>query len=221
MKALILEDHEMFRDILHVILREEAAEAEIFLAGTLEAARDFMRSHEITYLIADIELPDGDGLKFVQEASESNPRLCVLAVSAQIDEMTLRRVSFAPIVGFVDKTTETMSSLRSAICETMTWNPYFSESALSFKRSDRRVLLDPYATLTDKERELLELFALGLCDKTIATRIGGRVKTIQTHRKNAMAKLGVSSVGELIRHCLRYGYIHAIDFKREQVSVPI
>jgi two-component system response regulator NreC len=61
--------------------------------------------------------------------------------------------------------------------------------------------------LTDREREVLTWLARGLSSREVATELGISVRTVETHRANLMAKLGVKSVAMLIQTAIREGLI--------------
>jgi DNA-binding CsgD family transcriptional regulator len=61
----------------------------------------------------------------------------------------------------------------------------------------------PSSTLTDREREVLQLLAEGRTSKEVAAELGIGTKTADTHRANVMRKLGVRSLGELVRFAIR------------------
>ena len=65
------------------------------------------------------------------------------------------------------------------------------------------------ATLTQREREVLQLIAEGRSNKEVATALGIGVKTVETHRANLMTKLDLHSVADLVRYAIRNGIIVA------------
>ncbi|HXH62884.1 MAG TPA: response regulator transcription factor, partial [Gemmatimonadales bacterium] len=67
--------------------------------------------------------------------------------------------------------------------------------------------LDPYDTLTDREREVFHLSARGASHKEIARRLGISPRTAETHRGHAMHKLGLTNRTDLIRFALARGII--------------
>ena len=62
-----------------------------------------------------------------------------------------------------------------------------------------------FATLTDREREVLQLLAEGKTTKWIAGDLGISVKTVETHRRNIMEKLDLHSIAELTKYAVREG----------------
>ena len=64
-----------------------------------------------------------------------------------------------------------------------------------------------YATLSAREREVLQLLAEGKSTKDVAARLHVSIKTVDTHRSNIMEKLGLYSIAELTRYAIREGII--------------
>ena len=67
----------------------------------------------------------------------------------------------------------------------------------------------PGAPLTPREREVLQLLAEGKTNKEVAAALGIGLKTVETHRMNLMAKLGLHSVVDLVRYAIRNGIVNA------------
>jgi DNA-binding NarL/FixJ family response regulator len=62
---------------------------------------------------------------------------------------------------------------------------------------------------TTREREIIQLLAEGNSNKEVATKLGISVKTVETHRAAIMRKLGLHSIGELVRYAIRNKFIEA------------
>jgi DNA-binding NarL/FixJ family response regulator len=67
-----------------------------------------------------------------------------------------------------------------------------------------------YGRLTNREREIFQLFAEGRGNSAISDLLAIRVKTVQTHRTRIMKKLGLGSVAELVRYAIRHGLVHPL-----------
>lgn len=73
-------------------------------------------------------------------------------------------------------------------------------AAKSGRRIDRGPVVE--RRITEREKEVLRLAALGYKNKEIAEQLGVRVKTVETHRANIMNKLALRNVAELIRYAI-------------------
>lgn len=79
-------------------------------------------------------------------------------------------------------------------------SPLTEKDIESYRQALRSERLDPYDTLTARERQVLRAVAEGQSNKQIALTLGIRHRTVETHRANLMSKLGLRSSGELIRY---------------------
>jgi len=88
----------------------------------------------------------------------------------------------------------------------------FSERAIAaYSQKAQSAPLDPYETLTTREREVLHLAAEGLSATDISARLSISPRTVEIHRANAMHKLNLRSQAELIRYALRRGILPMED----------
>ena len=69
--------------------------------------------------------------------------------------------------------------------------------------------MDPYETLSPRERQVLQLAAEGNSNPSISEKLGISPRTVETHRANLMRKLDVRSVAQLVRLAIREGLIEA------------
>jgi DNA-binding NarL/FixJ family response regulator len=83
-----------------------------------------------------------------------------------------------------------------------------SETLLNTVRSPHKDPAPP-STLTEREREIVQLLAEGKSNKETAQALGISVRTVETHRAAVMRKLGVTSIVKLVRYAVREGFIKA------------
>ncbi len=211
MKALVIEDQMMFRDVVVSLLRERLGCKEVTTGASCAAAREVFVPDRFDLAVLDLDLPDGDGLELARDFTLRDPHLRVLAISAQTDAYTLSRVLDSGAVGFVDKTQEDLVHLEKALREVLEWRMYFSRSVHDSLVQRRR---DPKGfdkLLTEKETELMKYFGLGLRNEEIAPRAGIEASTVHGHRRAVMRKLGLSSSLQLMRYALLTGFTRVSD----------
>jgi two-component system response regulator NreC len=214
LKALVVEDHAMFRNVVVRTLLDKLKFDEVNEAGTCTLAKETFAPDVFDLVVLDFDLPDGNGLDLAALFTAADPRLRVAAVSAQTDDFTLTRVLDSGVMAFIDKTEEDLDRLTQAITDVMEWRMYFSRSV---HEAQMREKLDPAAfskRLTEKETSLMRFFGMGMRNEDIAPHLGVEAVTIQGHRKSVMKKLGVSSAPELMRLALRHGFTRLSDIHR-------
>ncbi len=161
----------------------------------------------LDYTLSDFRTPD-ELLVFVQRF----PQAQWLLFSESLSEAFVRRVSAESNFGIVQKdcaAAEIVTALRCAaageryLCHQVT-NMLLSASA---GRSP-----EPDSTLTQSEREILKLIALGKTNKEIAALRVSSIHTIVTHRKNIFRKIDVNNVYEATKYALRAGLIDQAEY---------
>lgn len=157
-------------------------------------------------IILDLELPDGDGLDLLPELRKAAPGAKVIALSSHTDDVTVHRVLQSQIEGFVDKNGQPMDILREAVTTVMEGRRYLSPVV---REVWKRLREEPAAfnkLLSDREQEVLVLIGRGYTNTEIAEQLKLRAITVQNHRCNIMAKLGLHSTSHLIRYATEKGF---------------
>jgi DNA-binding NarL/FixJ family response regulator len=157
-------------------------------------------------IILDLELPDGDGLDLLPELRKAAPGARVIALSSHTDDVTVHRVLQSQIEGFVDKNGQPMDILREAVATVMQGRRYLSPVV---REVWTRLREEPAAfnkLLSDREQEVLVLIGRGYTNTEIAEQLELRAITVQNHRCNIMAKLGLHSTSHLIRYATEKGF---------------
>jgi two-component system NarL family response regulator len=197
LRIVIAEDQRLIRELLAGALsREEGFE----IAGQADNGRDavaLVQSSHPDMLVLDVGLPDMDGVEVARALRKAYPELRILALSVHEEPQFVQRMLKAGADGYVVKsaaTTELVDALRAL----RDGRSYLSP-ALRLSASGGATPLAP------REREILVLIADGKRSAQIAERLSISVGTVEAHRRNIMAKLGLHNVAELTKYALREG----------------
>ena len=206
MKTLIVEDQALFRDLLTKVCEMYFKFDELKSVGTGALAEKALAETAFDLVILDIDLPDRDGFKIAESlvGKPSGPR--VLGLSAYCDEFTIYRVINSTLHGFVDKTEQSIDSLRTAIETVSAGKFYFAEVV---RRVQLALREDPSAfpkLLTDKEFSVLGLIGAGKTNDDIGATLGISATTAQWHRKQIMRKLNIHSATDLVVYAAEKGF---------------
>jgi two-component system, NarL family, response regulator NreC len=161
-------------------------------------------------VVMDVNMPDLNGIEATRKIIKDNGRVKVVALSAHPDRHFVAEMLKAGASAYILKQTAYEELIRG-IREVMNGKTYLSPAVAqgvvdSYVRSSPRRGENPaFATLTDREREVLQLTAEGKSTKEIAGEMGVSVKTVETHRRNIMEKLDLHSVAELTKYAIREG----------------
>ncbi len=209
MKILLVEDHQLIRDMLVLACKFAWPEAQVCgaTAGADAVLKVADLSPDVVFL--DLCLPDGDGIEFATTIMAISPSTKVIALTAHTDEFTIHRAMRAQLHGFVDKNEQPLEVLKEAIECVLAGRQYLSATARRIREEMRYDPISFSKVLSDREMELLSLLGQGLTNGEIAERIGLAISTVKLHRNKIMMKIGVHSTPQLMRYALGKGFFHS------------
>ena len=151
-------------------------------------------------------MPDLNGIdatrQILANAGEKSPK--IIALSAHADEHFAQQMLAAGARGYVLKVAafpEMMEALSTVLAGKTYLSPALPSAAKSAAANDPA----PSGRLSPREREILQLLAEGKAMKEIAAMLHVSIKTVETHRRTMMSKLGLFSVAELTKYAIREG----------------
>ena len=160
-------------------------------------------------------MPGINGLEVTRQVSRLSPETRVIVLSIHSDEAyVLEALRNGAVESF--KTYPTAMELMQAMREVRKGGRYLSPPLSQRALDDnvkkaRDASVDPYETLTTRERELLHLVVDGHSSSEIAGRMSISQRTVETHRTNVNRKLGLRTQTDLIRYALRRGILSLED----------
>jgi DNA-binding NarL/FixJ family response regulator len=159
-------------------------------------------------LLADISLPDKNGLEVIKDTQALHPGLAVLVISMHDETLYAERALRAGARGYVMKH-EGGKKLMAAIRHVLGGQIYVSEKMSaklleSFSGQSEPAGRRPMENLTDREFEVLQLLGQGKGTREIAGQIHLSPKTVEAHRANIKRKLNLKTGPELIRYAVRW-----------------
>jgi two-component system response regulator FixJ len=196
----IVDDDADVRDSLRALL-----ESALFTVADYDSAKTFLAAPApgIGCMIADIRMPDMDGLELQEELARRGIEIPVIVVTGHGDVPLAVRAMKAGAVDFIEK-------------------PYDDEVLLASVRralaagapARKRAQVDPaiaelVSSLTPREREVLEHLIAGRPNKVIAYELGISPRTVEIHRAHLMEKMRARSLPELVRVALAGGVVPA------------
>ncbi len=207
MRALIVEDEELVRELLASVLIREFDFLEVSEAGDGESGWALFQEQEFDFVVMDLMLPKLDGLSLARRMLEFRPGVRMLALSSECDEYSVREVNRSGILGFVDKREMTFEVLFAAFNEVTAGHVYYSVNA---QEVITRLWGDAnayYKVLSDREFQILRLIAQGNDQDSIGEELGISAFTVRRHKHNAMKKLNLSDEASLLRFALEKGIV--------------
>jgi DNA-binding NarL/FixJ family response regulator len=207
LRILIADDHKILRDGLLSLLE---GRADVEVVGEAESGREVMRlakERRPDVVIMDIAMPDLNGIEATRQLHAELPSVRVVALSMHSDRRFVTGMLGAGARGYLLKDCA-FEELDRCIRTVADGRLYLSPGITGIVVADYVKQLgpsEPGATLTPREREVLQLLAEGQSAKQIAGRLEVSVKTVETHRKRIMDRLELRTVAELTKYAIREG----------------
>jgi len=193
-RIFLVDDHEIVRRGLRDLFNRESDLEVVGEAATVADALARIPLSNADVAVLDLGLPDGSGIEICRELRSSAPRMHSIILTSYDDEESLIEAALAGASGYALKQlkgNEIVAAVRAAAQGRSTMNPDVTARSLERVRADREAN-EPLESLTDQEREILELIAMGKSNREIAEHMYLAEKTIKNRVTALFAKLGVS-----------------------------
>ncbi len=199
-RVVLVDDHALMRDGLRLLLARVPDEFDVVAeAGDGDAALIEVERHRPDLVVLDVALPGLAGAAAAAAIARVCPSARVIALSSHGEPLRVRAMLDAGARAYVVKHAA-VDELLTALRTVQAGRIYVSRSVSTVAPAG----VDGRA-LSARETEVARLVVDGLTSKEIADRLGCAVKTIETHRKQIMDKLGLQSVAALTRWAIRVG----------------
>ncbi|UYZ64978.1 response regulator [Hymenobacter weizhouensis] len=210
-QLLLVDDHPMVLEGLKALLRlEENIRVVAQATSGEEALAQLARHPEVHVAVVDLNMPGMSGLQLTAAIRRAYPAVRVLVISVFHDHASVAEVLEAGGAAYVLKTAG-RAELSEAVHRVAAGHTYFSPDVAAtllenLRMTSRREQVRP-AELTCREREILQLIAQEHSNQHIAELLFISERTVETHRKNILAKTNSKSVVGLIQYALRHKLI--------------
>jgi DNA-binding NarL/FixJ family response regulator len=206
-RILLADDHRMVRQGFKLILESQEDMEVVGETGNGREAVEKAAALRPDIVVMDVTMPELNGIEATRRIREVAPHAHVLALSVHRDRVYVREMVRAGAEGYLLKESAD-TELLAAVRAVADGNSYLSpEIAGAVLKDYRRLASNPVDLLSPREREILQLIAEGKTNKDIAVQLGLSIYTIDGHRTRVMEKLGLHSVGELVRFAVRNGIV--------------
>ncbi|NIR29127.1 MAG: response regulator transcription factor [Gammaproteobacteria bacterium] len=197
--VFVVDDDPEVRESLQWLLQSAG-----FEVMTFDSPQAFLDTyHEEMYgcVLLDLRMPEMDGLALQRQLTARGIRLPVIILSAHVDVPTAVEAMRAGAVDVLQKPFEDQLLIDRI-------NQALREDASTREREDEHAeIVARVATLTPREREVLDRLVEGATSKAVAQALGISVRTAEVHRANVMRKMQARSLAELVTQVVRYRHI--------------
>lgn len=210
-KILICDDHKIFREGLRALLEKQPG------VKVVGGARDGIEAVKLTrelapdIVIMDISMPGLNGIEAARKLAKMKKSARVIALSMHNDRKYVTEIFKAGARAYLLKDSafeELMDAIKAVNC-----GRYFLSAGITsivlddYIKGPSRDPRSAFTLLSAREREVLQLLAEGLRTKEVSHKLTLSVKTVETHRKKIMEKLGIGSIAGLTRYAVKEGLV--------------
>lgn len=213
LKIAIVDDHEMFRSGLKLILSQNENIEIVFEAENGKELLQFLQKEKPDIILMDINMPLMNGYETTIKSLEIHPGLKIIAVSMLDHEIHYTRMIKAGVIGFVLKSSGT-KELNTAINEVSKGNTYFALDLLrqialktNDKKAKERLLID------NREIEVLNAICNGFTTKEIAEKLCLSTKSIEKYKTRLLQKTKAKNSAHLVKYVFQNNLIELYDCK--------
>jgi two-component system response regulator NreC len=208
-KILLADDHKVVRQGLRALLEKEK---EFEVVGEAENGREAVSKAIETkpdIVLLDVAMPDLNGLEAARQIKAKLPKAKVIALSAHENSSYVLGMIKSGASGYILKDVA-FKEITDAIRMVAAGDFYLSQKVAGavvdgFLQRGAAAGSKAIASLTEREREVLQLLAEGHSAREVADKLFVSVKTIEVHRWKLMRKLGLKNNAELIKFAIREG----------------
>lgn len=208
-RILIADDHEMIRKGISTLLSDQEEITVVGTANNGSAAVDFCEKNDVDVVLMDIQMPVMSGVEATRKIVADNSKTKVLAVTINEETSFIMEILQAGATGYILKHSA-KSDIVKAINEVAAGKKHFSSEILQkisneFAGGTTNIERNPdKVRITEKEMEVLTLLVEEKTNQEIAKHLDCSVRTIDTHKRNIIKKLGVRNVVGLIKYAIKH-----------------
>ena len=212
-KVLLADDHAIVRQGLRALLSSQTDITIVAEAKNGHEAIDEAKQHRPDVVVMDFSMPGLNGLEGTRKIVKLLPNVKIIVLTMHDNEEYILQFIRAGAAGYLLKESiadDLIGAIRQAMVSSTFFSPSLSPESLEhfLKQFKSGNLKSPLESLTNRQREVLQLIAEGLTNKGIAQKLSISVKTVETHRAHIMNKLNIHDQAGLTRFAIRHGIIN-------------
>lgn len=207
-RILLADDHRIVAEGLRGLLEEDFE-----LVGIVEDGRAMLEAAETLrpdVIVADVTMPHLNGLDALPTLRKKHPNTKVVFLTQHQDAAYARRALEGGASGFVVKHAapeELVMAIRSALAGDTFISPALAGKVLQSIRRSPDAAEDPVASLTPRQRQVLQLLAEGKSAKEVASALDISARTVEFHKYQMMESLEIRTSAELVHFAVKHGLV--------------
>jgi two-component system response regulator NreC len=209
-RVMLADDHQMMREGLRAFVSRQTDMEVVAEADNGNTTVASAQEVQPDVLVMDVSMPEVNGLRATEILHESHPSIKVLILTRHTDRGYLQQLLRAGARGYLLKQSgseELVRAIRAVAGGQSYLDPLVTEQVVGVV-SDTSTHSAPSRTnLSNREEEVLRLVAWGLVSRQIAARLNISIKTVDSHKANAMSKLGMTNRLDIVRYGVLRGWL--------------
>lgn len=207
-RILLVDDHSIIRNGIKLMLKKNATIKIVAEANSGIEAIDFLEKNaqDIDVVLMDIDMPGLNGIDTTKVITKEYKNIKVLALSMHIEEKYITEMLGAGAIGYILKQAS-IEELNQAIETIAQGKKYYSNEVSTtminaLMHNGKANKKDTINVLSEREKEVLSLIALGETNKEVGEKLFISARTVESHRRKIMEKLEMKNTAELIRYAI-------------------
>lgn len=217
-KILLADDHSVVRNGIKLMLSQQKAFIpEIEEAGEGNEVIELATKTKYDVILLDISLPGQNGISITKFLVKKSPSYKILALTMHKEEYMIKQMISAGAVGYLLKNTG-LDELTKAIVTIANGNKYFCNEASQVIINDStnnltagenyNFTIDYRNVLSTREKEIMILIVKEFSSTQIAEKLFIGKRTVDTHRKNIIAKLNLKNTAGIVKYAIEHGVLN-------------
>jgi two-component system nitrate/nitrite response regulator NarL len=206
-RVVIADDHKIVLEGLVSLIEANKNITIVGKATQGDEVLDILENKEVDVVVLDIEMPELDGIEATKIICEQYPKVKILILTMYNTIGFIRKIAETGAHGYILKN-KGKEELIAAIHKVHAGGQYFGEDVTKILiASFKNAKMAGEIKLTKREVEVLKLIADEYTTPMISSKLHIASTTVETHRRNLIEKIGVSSTNGLVRYAVENGYI--------------
>lgn len=209
-RVLLVEDHETVREGLRLLLDSQSDIEVVAEASDGRAAVEFNERLRPQVVIMDLSMPEMNGLQATQAIKRSHPDTAVVALTRHDDAAFVDELKKAGAAAYVLKQSasrELLDAVRVAAIGGSYLDAHIRARDARMANHEPPARARRAPAVSDREKQVLRMMAVGHSNKEIAEALGITIKTVEVHKANAMRKLRLRGRIDVVRYAILHGWL--------------
>lgn len=209
MDILIVDDHDVIRQSLCIMVHSEFPQAGCTKAASAEECIEHLKQQSFDLIILDLNLPGTDGLTLTEWIRARYPKQRILIFSMNPTNIYAKKLFELGVMGYLNKqadVTEIVKALRTILISNQKYVEEEFRSQLPGNDDDKK-MVNPFAKLSKRELSIAQLLAQGDSFEEIAGKLSIEASTIRTYKARLFQKLDVTTLHDFLSKAKLYKFI--------------